>query len=653
MHLLEGIVNTRIILLYRYAKLKPALSTFDADINRYSEVANNIQKEETLIPVDFIRLDCSLLKHALVGHCNVWQNKLTGVLNNTALTQLQELHNMISENTSKLLREPTNLEELEMLMFLHTQLVDEVVVIQEQFQPVQEKYVILEKYEVPITEKEKLDMASLAGCWAAFTVLFEECGRKLKDHKARFKAGLSISFEELQKNYTSMRDEVVNTGPYKYDIKPEIALTLLSGFKATLQEYDMKEATLRKGMTLFQIEEKSLKDRDFLNLEVENLNQLWQVINDWCIFWNKCSLPHIKLVDLKQLDEDSSNFVKRLAKFSKECKEWEVYIRQKDKASQLRKIVPLLQELQTPSIRDRHWKTLMTGMNKNFNPHSPDFNLNLIISLEIENYSDLIIETCASAAKELAFEQELLRIDVMWKTIKLDIVPYKDDKGYMKIRSIELISESLEENQVSLGSMKASKFSKAFEIQIVDWERRISMISELVDVMMQVQKQWAYLENIFMGAEDIRKQLPKETMLFEVINVEWKKMLEVHRAQTTIIESLADKELLGNLIKMNGELEKIQKSLEMYLETKRQSFPRFFFISNDDLLEILGHAKDPPAIQPHFKKMFDNIHKLEMRSIGSDSVSQFEGIGMYSADGEYVKFTAPIKLDGIFQTYIS
>ncbi|KAJ3396878.1 hypothetical protein HDV05_003046, partial [Chytridiales sp. JEL 0842] len=52
----------------RYAKLKPALSTFDADINRYNEVANNTQKEETLTNVNFVRLDCSPLKHALVAH---------------------------------------------------------------------------------------------------------------------------------------------------------------------------------------------------------------------------------------------------------------------------------------------------------------------------------------------------------------------------------------------------------------------------------------------------------------------------------------------------------------------------------------------------------------------------------------------------------
>lgn len=54
--------------------------------------------------------------------------------------------------------------------------------------------------------------------------------------------------------------------------------------------------------------------------------------------------------------------------------------------------------------------------------------------------------------------------------------------------------------------------------------------------------------------------------------------------------------LLETLNGMNSSLEGIQRSLDMYLETKRQFFPRFYFLSNDDLLEILGQSKNPEAV---------------------------------------------------------
>lgn len=71
-------------------------------------------------------------------------------------------------------------------------------------------------------------------------------------------------------------------------------------------------------------------------------------------------------------------------------------------------------------------------------------------------------------------------------------------------------------------------------------------------------------------------------------------------------------ELLDVVNKMNDKMENIQRALEQYLETKRHLFPRFYFISNDDLLEILGNSRKPEMVQPHFKKLFDNINKIIM-----------------------------------------
>lgn len=69
--------------------------------HRYTEVANNVSTQETVLSIQFVLLDCSPLKHAILGHCQEWQNKFTELLSEIATTRLKELNDFLISSADR------------------------------------------------------------------------------------------------------------------------------------------------------------------------------------------------------------------------------------------------------------------------------------------------------------------------------------------------------------------------------------------------------------------------------------------------------------------------------------------------------------------------------------------------------------------------
>lgn len=96
--------------------------------------------------------------------------------------------------------------------------------------------------------------------------------------------------------------------------------------------------------------------------------------------------------------------------------------------------------------------------------------------------------------------------------------------------------------------------------------------------------------------------------------------------------------IYDTLVAWNKILDDITKALFSYMETKRQAFPRFYFLSDDELLEILANSDNKDVIMLHLKTLFDNLVKLDIADFSGEITR------MYSKEKESIEFVKAQKM---------
>lgn len=301
--------------------------------------------------------------------------------------------------------------------------------------------------------------------------------------------------------------------------------------------------------------------------------------------------------------------------------------------------IPQIAELNHPAVKERHWKRIMEDTGKDFG--DAEFNLKFItlakvFELELDQHAEKVTEICKEAKEEERNEKTMQKIDTDWKGTNFTVHRF-GDKGYT-ISATEFIREQLESHIMVLGGVAASKYARSVKTKVQNWERDLNLVFDVIDLWMAVQRRWIYLEAIF-RSDDIKSQLPEEAKKFGKTDANYCKIMEMVFKNPQVMACCVKGEAsnrLEELRMLQAELDKCEKSLIQYLEGKRMALPRFYFIPNEDLLEILG-TSDAQAIQPHLQKLYDNCESLTFGQ-GGKIISH-----MVSEEGEKYEFEIPVK----------
>lgn len=298
------------------------------------------------------------------------------------------------------------------------------------------------------------------------------------------------------------------------------------------------------------------------------------------------------------------------------------------------KVNLLIVELKSEAIKERHWKMLMKKLRVSW--ILPELTLGQIWDSNLLRNESAVKDVLLVAQGEMALEVFLKQVAGIWKTYELELTNFQNK--CQLIKGWDDLFNKVKEHINSVTAMKMSPYYKEFEEEALSWEDKLNRINTIFDVWIDVQRRWVYLEGIFSGSADIKTLLPVETNKFASVSTEFLALMKKVSKSPLIMDVLNITNVLRQLERLADLLCKIQKALGEYLERERASFPRFYFVGDEDLLEIIGNSKNIGRLQKHFKKMFAGVYALLL----NEDETFINGLA--SKEGEEVLFVKPVSL---------
>ncbi|XP_058491324.1 dynein axonemal heavy chain 10 [Solea solea] len=634
----------------KFAERKPSCVMYDDKLQFLSRIRQEVMSEQLFKTDHVIYLNLEPLVHTVQKTVESYISSLGSLLNKPTKEDLFNLRDELMHLSAKLKQSPDTFEDLKSVLSTISDIRDMSLDVEMRIVDIKERYRTLAMYKVEVVEDELELLAGVDQMWSDLFRESRQVDKSLTNVKKSFTQTTTENIEEFQQEVSIFAESFNMHGPGAVGDDLDKGLNILGKYEADLVKIMAGWQELSNAEKLLDLQVTVYPEVINMQKDMKNLRQIYDMYKaqkDAKAEWSETLWVDL---NLQLLQDGVEGFIKRLRQLPKDVRGLPVAFFLEGRMKEFRESLPLLLDLKNEALRDRHWKVLMEKTGTAFEMNTDSFTLENMFAMELHKYANVIGDIVTSAVKELSIEKGVKEVVETWENLKFSVQPYfkgTQERGSI-LGAVDEILLNLENDTMNLQSMAGSRFVGHFLITIQQLEKDLSLICEIIEVWLLVQRKWMYLESIFIGG-DIRSQLPEEAKKFDNIDKKFKEIMSDTVRSPNIKRCCLVTNRLTELQALSDGLEKCQKSLSDYLDSKRNTFPRFFFISDDELLSILG-SSDPACVQEHMIKMYDNIASLRF-----DVESNGETVAgaMVSAEGEVMELRKPVPVEGRVEEWMT
>uniref|UniRef100_G1KBI6 Dynein axonemal heavy chain 12 n=1 Tax=Anolis carolinensis TaxID=28377 RepID=G1KBI6_ANOCA len=627
--LVDGAADDRI---NQFVEEEHSFDEYAEFIDEFFTLAKEIMNLPMVAHFPMVRLDCEDLKQGLSEKAKSFAYQLLNIIAQNHKRENESICDEFETIKVRALKVPQTTEEMmESIVYIDKA---KTIGIQQLYERIKRMSYLLDVY---FFDAEDLALNAAVLLWPQnINPIFDENDDIIEQSKRKSESELLAKREKLIMEIERQTRRMQEFTEFSDLDRMQQYVTDMRTLQKRIQDADEAVAFINKEEKLLNWELTEYPDLETLKVNIDPYQKLFVFILKWQRTekrWMDGAFSDLNGEKMEtEVDEFFREIYKTLRFFQQKLKKAEL----EKKKSMRRAVVEERvdeEKKENPTISmTRHWKQMSEIVGYDLTPDSGT-TLRKVLKQNLTPYLEQFETISMGASKEFSLEKAMHTMMEVWESISFQISLYRET-GVNILCAVDEIQTILDDQIVKTQTMKGSPFIKPFEKQITEWEERLVRIQDTIDEWLKVQAQWLYLEPIF-SSEDIMQQMPEEGRQFQTVDRYWKDIMRYCAKDPKVLAATSLTGLLEKLQNCNELLDKIMKGLNAYLEKKRLFFPRFFFLSNDEMLEILSETKDPLRVQPHLKKCFEGIAKLEF-------LSNLDIKAMYSTEGERVEFISTI-----------
>ena len=616
-----------------------------------AKMADRIPME---IKVECYTVSCQPLKSAVEKHIRALQSVLSGSLARKVTRQKEEMEAFVVSGKELLDANAQTIEEIGNMRVAAKKLSEEFRgPITEMRRSVGDLAKLLRQAGGSNTQAaSSIDFSSLDSEWENLSTKLGQLETHLEAQKENLKVQIVSKIAEFHSKAEAFQDRWLE---FKPKSMPQGDPTLIIGkldddFRA-LEEIRDEGNKIRQDCEHFSMQRPEFPVLDEVAADIEQTREAWSRLGDFLV--EQKNLSNRDWISMRGKLYELDDFLAKWSEHARSDEEKDgVAVLLLETIEEYKKAMPALKFCRGEGWESTHWAQLFSLLQ--FPTIGPEAVSRENLTLQhLLDKADLLIDKMdelkmlhAQAQGEVTLREALHQLKVWGLDRRFALVSHS--MSSRRGGTVSLIKEwkdlftEVADNQNLVSSLKDSAFFGPFKEETEVWEQLLSVLADRLTHMNAIQRKWLYLKPIF-----ARGALPQEQLRFRRVDGDFQGIMGAIEGES-LVKTFAQMRMRPeHFAEMSTQLDLCQKALTEYLEEKRSMLPRFYFIGDDDLLEILGQAKNPEVIQAHLKKLFSGIHSVVF-SEGAKHIT-----AMKSSVGEVIPLREPVVVTEAVESWLA